>query len=56
MAGVLPKRLKEMARRTEEYARGMATGGTFFEELASTMSARSTATISTTLSDPEELP
>jgi 1-deoxy-D-xylulose-5-phosphate synthase len=33
LAGVLPKRLKEMARRTEEYARGMATGGTFFEEL-----------------------
>jgi 1-deoxy-D-xylulose-5-phosphate synthase len=33
MAGVLPKRLKEMARRTEEYARGLATGGTFFEEL-----------------------
>jgi 1-deoxy-D-xylulose-5-phosphate synthase len=33
MANILPKRLKEMARRTEEYARGMATGGTFFEEL-----------------------
>ena len=33
MAGILPKRLKEMARRTEEYARGLATGGTFFEEL-----------------------
>jgi 1-deoxy-D-xylulose-5-phosphate synthase len=33
MAGILPKRLKEVARRTEEYARGLATGGTFFEEL-----------------------
>jgi 1-deoxy-D-xylulose-5-phosphate synthase len=33
MANILPKRLIEMARRTEEYARGMATGGTFFEEL-----------------------
>ncbi|HEX4198136.1 MAG TPA: 1-deoxy-D-xylulose-5-phosphate synthase [Caulobacteraceae bacterium] len=33
MAQILPKPLKEMARKTEEYARGMATGGTFFEEL-----------------------
>ncbi|HZC16169.1 MAG TPA: 1-deoxy-D-xylulose-5-phosphate synthase [Caulobacteraceae bacterium] len=33
LAQILPKRLKEMARKTEEYARGMATGGTFFEEL-----------------------
>jgi 1-deoxy-D-xylulose-5-phosphate synthase len=33
LAGILPKRLKEMARKTEEYARGLATGGTFFEEL-----------------------
>jgi 1-deoxy-D-xylulose-5-phosphate synthase len=32
-AGVLPKPLKEAARKAEEYARGMATGGTFFEEL-----------------------
>src|SRR5579864_2582611 len=32
-AGVLPKPLKEVARRIEEYARGLATGGTFFEEL-----------------------
>jgi 1-deoxy-D-xylulose-5-phosphate synthase len=29
----LPRRLKDMARKAEEYARGMATGGTFFEEL-----------------------
>jgi 1-deoxy-D-xylulose-5-phosphate synthase len=29
----LPKGLKNMARKAEEYARGMATGGTFFEEL-----------------------
>ena len=33
VAGVLPKPLKEVARRIEEYARGLATGGTFFEEL-----------------------
>jgi 1-deoxy-D-xylulose-5-phosphate synthase len=33
MAGVLPKPLKEAARKAEEYARGMVTGGTFFEEL-----------------------
>jgi 1-deoxy-D-xylulose-5-phosphate synthase len=29
----LPRTLKDMARKAEEYARGMATGGTFFEEL-----------------------
>jgi 1-deoxy-D-xylulose-5-phosphate synthase len=29
----LPKPLHEVARKAEEYARGMATGGTFFEEL-----------------------
>jgi 1-deoxy-D-xylulose-5-phosphate synthase len=29
----LPKGLKNMAKRAEEYARGMATGGTLFEEL-----------------------
>jgi 1-deoxy-D-xylulose-5-phosphate synthase len=29
----LPRPLKNMARKAEEYARGMATGGTFFEEL-----------------------
>jgi 1-deoxy-D-xylulose-5-phosphate synthase len=29
----LPRPLKVMARKAEEYARGMATGGTFFEEL-----------------------
>jgi 1-deoxy-D-xylulose-5-phosphate synthase len=33
VAGALPKQLKEAARKAEEYARGMATGGTFFEEL-----------------------
>jgi 1-deoxy-D-xylulose-5-phosphate synthase len=33
MAGALPKPLKEAARKAEEFARGMATGGTFFEEL-----------------------
>ena len=33
MAGALPRPLKEAARKAEEYARGMATGGTFFEEL-----------------------
>src|SRR5919205_2843267 len=30
---VLPKRLAEGAGRAEEYARGLATGGTLFEEL-----------------------
>jgi 1-deoxy-D-xylulose-5-phosphate synthase len=29
----LPRPWKDMARKAEEYARGMATGGTFFEEL-----------------------
>ncbi|PHS25145.1 MAG: 1-deoxy-D-xylulose-5-phosphate synthase [Robiginitomaculum sp.] len=29
----LPRPLKEAARKTEEYARGMAAGGTLFEEL-----------------------
>ena len=33
MAGALPRPLKEAARKAEEYARGMVTGGTFFEEL-----------------------
>jgi 1-deoxy-D-xylulose-5-phosphate synthase len=33
VASVLPKPLQEAARKTEEYARGMMTGGTFFEEL-----------------------
>jgi 1-deoxy-D-xylulose-5-phosphate synthase len=33
MVGGLPRPLKEAARKVEEYARGMATGGTFFEEL-----------------------
>ncbi len=33
MAEVLPRSLQVAARKAEEYARGMATGGTFFEEL-----------------------
>ena len=33
VAGAFPKVFKEAARKAEEYARGMATGGTFFEEL-----------------------
>jgi 1-deoxy-D-xylulose-5-phosphate synthase len=33
MAQVLPRQLKEAARKAEEYARGMVAGGTFFEEL-----------------------
>ena len=33
MAEVLPRPLKEAARKAEEYARGMVSGGTFFEEL-----------------------
>jgi len=33
LAKLLPKRLEESARRAEEYARGMAMGGTLFEEL-----------------------
>ena len=32
-ASHLPRQLKVMAKKAEEYARGMATGGTFFEEL-----------------------
>jgi 1-deoxy-D-xylulose-5-phosphate synthase len=33
VADHLPGPLKEVARKAEEYTRGMATGGTFFEEL-----------------------
>jgi 1-deoxy-D-xylulose-5-phosphate synthase len=33
MAGILPKPMQDAARKAEEYARGMVTGGTFFEEL-----------------------
>ncbi len=33
VASVLPRPMKEAARKAEEYARGMVTGGTFFEEL-----------------------
>jgi 1-deoxy-D-xylulose-5-phosphate synthase len=33
VANRLPRPLKDMARKAEEYARGMATGGTLFEEL-----------------------
>ncbi len=33
VASHLPRPLHEMARKAEEYARGMATGGTLFEEL-----------------------
>jgi 1-deoxy-D-xylulose-5-phosphate synthase len=33
MIHVLPKPMREAARKAEEYARGMATGGTLFEEL-----------------------
>ena len=33
VAGALPRPLQEAARKAEEYVRGMATGGTFFEEL-----------------------
>ncbi len=33
VASALPRPFQEVARKAEEYARGMATGGTFFEEL-----------------------
>jgi len=33
VASALPRPLQEAARKAEEFARGMATGGTFFEEL-----------------------
>ena len=33
VAGKFPKRLGETARRAEEYARGILTGGTLFEEM-----------------------
>jgi 1-deoxy-D-xylulose-5-phosphate synthase len=33
MARVFPKPMQEAARKAEEFARGMVTGGTFFEEL-----------------------
>jgi len=33
IAGVFPKPMQKAARKAEEFARGMVTGGTFFEEL-----------------------
>jgi len=33
VAGKLPRRVEETAKRAEEYARGILTGGTLFEEL-----------------------
>src|SRR5436190_2832940 len=33
MAQVFPRPMREAARKAEEFARGMVTGGTFFEEL-----------------------
>ncbi|NEX93133.1 1-deoxy-D-xylulose-5-phosphate synthase [Caulobacter sp. 17J65-9] len=33
VAGALPRPLRDAARKAEEYARGMVTGGTLFEEL-----------------------
>ena len=33
VVGHLPRPFNDMARKAEEYARGMATGGTFFEEM-----------------------
>jgi 1-deoxy-D-xylulose-5-phosphate synthase len=33
IAGHLPEPMRQAARKAEEYARGMVTGGTFFEEL-----------------------
>jgi 1-deoxy-D-xylulose-5-phosphate synthase len=33
VADVLPRPMREVARKAEEFARGMATGGTLFEEL-----------------------
>jgi 1-deoxy-D-xylulose-5-phosphate synthase len=33
MTDILPKPMREAAKKAEEYARGMVTGGTFFEEL-----------------------
>ena len=33
VANILPKPMQTAARKAEEYARGMVTGGTFFEEL-----------------------
>ena len=33
LTGVFPKRLRTVAGRAEEFARGLATGGTLFEEL-----------------------
>src|SRR3954470_18719702 len=45
---LLPRALFKVAQRTEEYARGMAMGGTLFEEMGFFYVGRSTATISTT--------
>jgi 1-deoxy-D-xylulose-5-phosphate synthase len=33
MSSIFPKPMREAARKAESYARGMVTGGTFFEEL-----------------------
>ncbi len=56
LATKLPKALEIGALRAEEFGRGMVTGGTLFEELGFTMSARSTATTWTSCCHPEERP
>ena len=43
----LPEPLHRAAKKTDEFARGMAMGGTLFEELGSTTSGRSTGITST---------
>ncbi len=45
---LLPRSLFNVARRTEEYARGIAMGARCLKRWVSSMSAPSTATISTT--------
>ena len=47
MSEKFPRSMKKAAQRAEEYARGILTGGTLFEEFGFYTSGRSTATTST---------
>jgi len=51
MAKRFPRGIERTARRAEEYARGMLTGGTLFEELGFITSVRSTGITSITSSN-----
>ena len=48
ISSLFPEEIQQINAKIDEYARGIVTGGTLFEELGSTTSAPSTATTWTT--------